>query len=179
MLTNWKVYVLLVFALGILHAKYELSKRNQFIAALMDIEVIMPSTKPPFTQESIELAFLAYGIQLPLNCSFPEIDETISVRGMVQIRGDSTYKVSIGKPAFKSWGLLGSTLAHEIEVHCNQSMTKIFFKNIVTPGDKMGVCKAERQAYLYEIANAKRFGLTKFEVMDIGATVNFYYPNCK
>src|SRR5262249_12010943 len=63
--------------------------------------------------------------------------------------------VTIGDAAFTTPGNLGSTIAHEAEVHVNlQTM-----KNANYSGQQ-GSALNEIQAYDYEIAGAPRFGLT-------------------
>ena len=64
--------------------------------------------------------------------------------------------------------MLGSTLAHEAEVHGRQNRIAIAVK------ESLGldaVVAAEREAYEYELANARRFGLTKDEKARIAATL--------
>jgi hypothetical protein len=88
----------------------------------------------------------------------------------------SKTKVFVGPTAFSSWGMLGSTLAHEVEVHCRQNFPLIVLK------DQLGLdgtVEAEREAYEYEIQNAGRFGLDHRDQNLIAATVEYYYPREK
>ena len=81
--------------------------------------------------------------------------------------------MTIGPAAFASWSLLGSTLAHELEVHCRQNFTLIRMQDLM---GAQGTLKAERDAYAHELAHAERFNLSKIERMNIQATMDFYYP---
>jgi hypothetical protein len=96
--------------------------------------------------------------------------------------------------AFTSWGILGSTLAHEIEIHGNQSFLKIEFLNFlysyiqnnskfvssifpsfdIMTYENMGLGSylAEKEAYSYEINSDKRFNLKIKEVLAIKNTLD-------
>src|SRR5690606_25474533 len=82
----------------------------------------------------------------------------------------------IGPSAFASWALLGSTLAHEIEVHCHQNFTLIRLFDIA---GWEGTENAEREAYAHELAHADRFGLTSDDRYSIAQTLQYYYPERK
>ena len=82
-------------------------------------------------------------------------------------------EVTVGPAAFESWGLLGSTLAHELEVHCQQNFTYIRLLDLLGLD---GTLKAEREAYQHELSNAGRFHLGEVERENIKATMDFYYP---
>ena len=76
--------------------------------------------------------------------------------------------VQIGPIAFTSWGLLGATLAHELEIHCQQNLMAISFKDALGIDAKNA---AEKAAYAHELANANRFGLSPEETQRIKDTL--------
>lgn len=128
-----------------------------------------PEDKPPFTEEALRDVLDEYAIELPLGVAFPRLDAALKDRGRTSwtpLAGDT--EVSVGPSAFASWALLGSTLGHEIEVHCHQSLLLISFKESVGIDAK---AQAERQAYLYEIEQARRFGLSRQEIDRIARTL--------
>lgn len=162
--------------LGLLlaHAKAEIEEERGFRSGMAAVLVRPPAESPTPSQESIDLAMEIYGIRLPPSAEFPIFDPNLEDRGLTT---RATFldlaKVTIGPAAFASWPLLGSTLAHEIEVHCNQSFAVIWFLDLLNMD---GVSVAERKAYEHEIAGAERFGLNQSDVQLIGDTVDFYYP---
>ena len=79
-----------------------------------------------------------------------------------------------GPVAFESWALLGSTLAHEIEIHCEQSFLLIRLMDTV---GFSGTLSAEREAYMHEISNRERFNLSEYEIANIRNTMNYFYPD--
>jgi hypothetical protein len=81
--------------------------------------------------------------------------------------------VLIGPAAFDSWALLGSTLAHEILVHCQQNFFLISVMDLLHLD---GTGAAERQAYEYELSHAQQFGLSEDDQELVAATVAYYYP---
>ena len=138
------------------------------------IAIVPPSNKPPISQDSIDLALIMFDIEVPENARHPLYDNNLVDRGVTTQSGWlNPLQVRIGREAFESWGILGSTLAHELEIHCQQSFTWI---NILDVFGLDGTHKAERQAYSYEISNAKRFGLTKKDVKNIKITMDYFYP---
>jgi hypothetical protein len=105
-------------------------------------------------QEAIAHAVSAYGIDIT------------HVKSLLYDRsnsdGDSETDgrtVTIGDAAFTSPGNLGSTIAHESEVHVNRQT----MKGRVYEGPE-GNALNEVEAYDYEIAGAARFGLTKEDI---------------
>jgi hypothetical protein len=68
-------------------------------------------------------------------------------------------RIEIGPSAFLyGFGWLGSTIAHEAEVHYHlQAKNGIWASKY----DSQGIAMQEVQAYNYELANADRFGLSK------------------
>ena len=85
----------------------------------------------------------------------------------------SFNKVELGPESFMSWGLLGSTIAHELEIHCEQNLLWLSLQELV--GVNANV-KAEIEAYNHELAQSKRFGLRTFEVRNIRKSRDYYYP---
>ncbi len=134
----------------------------------------LPTANPSVSQESIDLALKLYDIRIPEGASHPKLDLRLTDRGMTTLYGaNSRLEVLIGPGAFASWGLLGSTLAHELEVHCRQSFTWIRLLDMV---GLEGTMHAERSAYVHELNEARRFGLNRTELASISETMNFYYP---
>ena len=152
----------------------EFNAEADYLIEVDKVAVIPPSSKPKPGQAAIELAMVMYGIQLPAATLKPAYDPDLVDRGLTT-RGAFMEKavVTVGKAAFSSWALLGSTLAHEIEVHCNQNFFLIFSMDMIGLD---GTGTAERQAYNHELANAERFGLKNRDATLIADTVAFYYP---
>jgi hypothetical protein len=143
------------------------SSRNHAIRALDE--------RPPVNQDSIEKAIKFFEIRMPKNVKGPFLDEKLDDRGMTVRNGVvSDVTVYIGPEAFTSWALLGSTLAHEIEVHCRQNFLAIHFQNLAGFD---GIGDAEREAYSYELNNSRRFGLSEFDQHLIRSTMTYYYPD--
>lgn len=130
--------------------------------------------KPKVSAESIDIAMKAYSIYLPNNTVNPSVDKAMVDRGLT-LPGNVFFstKVFIGPEAFMSWGLLGSTLAHEVEIHCRQNVYLIVLKDIL---GLEGTLWAEREAYSYEISNKNRFHLTSSEIEDIKIIRDQFYP---
>lgn len=131
---------------------------------------------PSVSQESIIKAVNNFEIQVPILSIYPSLDMDMDETHL----GETLYLIilhmcipTIGPGAFTSWGKLGETLAHEVEVHCNQnwwkSITDKIFSDDSTP-------ILEREAYIYTILDHKRFHLTNDEVMDTLTTMLFQYP---
>lgn len=129
---------------------------------------------PPQTQESIDKAIKLFRIQVPQRANWPKLNKDMAERGMTTYYGlNKKLLVEIGPAAFESWALLGSTLGHELEVHCKQSFILINIK------DRLGLdgtLDAERDAYQHELDDAERFGLSIEEQRQIKMTMDFYYP---
>ena len=167
---------------------------------MASVKVKPPEGLPVPGNESIQIALALYGVEVPPNVEGPNYDENLEDRGLTtgEVMG-SQKTVSIGPAAFLSWGILGSTLAHEIEVHVKQSFLKIVLKDQLgdwnlesrsvlgkylpvaapTVSEMLGnggTWGAEREAYLYELRNARRFGLSQEEKASIKAVMDHYYP---
>ena len=161
----------LVFLLDV-HGHVE--RRHAYERQVAAVPVTPPPGIPEISQASIDLALVVYGIDVPANAEHPLLDMDLKDRGLT-MRGTFMEKarVTIGPAAFTSWGLLGSTLAHEIEVHCHQNFFAIYMMDLVGLN---GTDMAERQAYEHELHDAKRFGLDPVDKALIADTMDFYYP---
>lgn len=157
----------------LLYAHREVERENSFYQAQHLVHVTAPPTKPQVTQHSIDVALALYSIKAPHDVSHPMLDLQLKDRGLTK-RSLALRQsiVTIGPAAFESWALLGSTLSHEIEIHCRQNMIVIVVKDLFFG---TGIRDAEREAYIYEIKNAKRFGLIKDDVDTIKQTMDYYY----
>ncbi len=134
----------------------------------------VPVGRPEPTEASLKMAMEVYNIQIPGKINGPFVDMTMEDRGLTVRQGlSSKPTVFIGREAFQSWALLGSTLAHEIEVHCRQNFLSIHFQNIAGMD---GTGSAEREAYRYELAHATRFGLAQYDQDLIRSTMSYFYP---
>lgn len=125
------------------------------------------------SQDNIDLAMKIFGIKVPFYTHYPQYQANLVDRGVTQVDGLLFPKqVYIGPAAFQSLGILGSTLAHELEVHARQSFIVIYLLDLFGFNGKS---IAEREAYSYEIRNRDRFELTHQEVDQIRFTMDFYY----
>lgn len=158
----------------VLQAKKETTARERFVSGVKKVTVKPPKTLPKPGQEAIEIALSMYGIEVPSSAMHPRYDAELKDRGLTS-RAAFAQKaeVTIGPAAFASWGLLGSTLAHELEVHCQQSFL------LITVMDAIGLdgtSEAERQAYIHELRQARRFSLPVEDADLIADTMEYYYP---
>ena len=166
------------FALGLSavvgYAHTQVAEQRAFNRALTEVAVEAPPSVPSMNQESIDLALVLYSITVPLSAHHQIYDPTLQDRGLTSRRAFmDKAQVSIGSAAFTSWALLGSTLAHELEIHCQQNFLTIYVMDLLGMD---GTAAAERQAYMHEIDNAKRFGTSTVDAAMIADTVQFYYP---
>lgn len=137
-------------------------------------KVVPPTTRPTFNNESVNVALAMYGIEIPDNVDEPTFDPKLIDRGLTIKRAwHHQTEVKVGQAAFTSWALLGSTLAHELEVHCRQNF---FVISLLDRFGLEGTAIAERQAYKHELIMADRFGLSQEDRMFIADTVHYYYP---
>lgn len=137
-------------------------------------EALILEGRPSLDQKSIATAMEVYGIRVPTQIKGPFFDPKLEDRGLTMRRGvTSDPIVFVGPEAFSSWSMLGSTLAHEIEIHCRQNFLAIHFQNVAGMD---GTTAAEREAYKYELANASRFGLTQYDQDLIRSTMSYFYP---
>lgn len=166
-----------VTTLCVFFANQSYQSQQGFLTSIRDDNtiVVAPPSKPPLSQESIDTAMAMYGIKVPQSAMHPILDTGIEDRGLTTMTGfGRKLEVRIGPAAFESWALLGSTLAHEIEVHCNQNFGYIRLLDFL---GMSGTLNAEREAYQHEIQHARRFGLNPIEVKHIRATMDYYYPS--
>lgn len=169
------VFGLLAFLLlSAFSANQEIHARALFESELAQIRVLPPEGSPEVSQESIDLAIAIYGIKIPNSASKPKLDINLKDRGLTS-RGAYVDKadVTIGPAAFMSWSLLASTLGHELEVHCQQNFLFVYLMDVMRLD---GTGSAEREAYVYELRNAKRFGLEIADAEMIAETMEYYYP---
>lgn len=165
-------------ALGfaLLAARASLFAQEAFQADMSRVKVVAPLDPPRISQESIDIALVMYGITVPSHVEKPRLDLAIADRGLTTLQGSKKLQVTIGPSAFASWSLLGSTLAHEIEVHCRQNFTLIRLFDLA---GWEGTENAEREAYAHELDQADRFGLTADDRFSIAQTLQYYYPERK
>jgi hypothetical protein len=152
---------------------YDARRTNEIELAKV-VKIKPPGSRPMLGQASVDAALVMFDIQVPENAERPRFDPDLDDRGLTTLRGwGRKLEVTVGPSAFTSWGLLGSTLAHELEVHCQQNFALIRLKDLFgLPGTML----AERAAYQHELDNADRFHLNQVERMNIQATMDFYYP---
>jgi hypothetical protein len=161
-----------VIVVGLSEANARAKELHRQVDQVFNVRV--PDGAPAPTDANIKLAMEIYGIQVPVRINGPFVDLKMEDRGLTVRKGvSSNPTVYIGREAFQSWGLLGSTLAHEIEIHCRQNFLSIHFQNIAGMD---GTGSAEREAYRYELANAGRFGLAQYDQDLIRSTMSYFYP---
>ena len=142
--------------------------------AVLRFKPVQLAGEPSPSQSDLNQALEAFNIRIPKNVKGPFFSSKLEDRGLTIRKGVmSDAIVYVGADAFSSWALLGSTLAHEIEVHCRQNFLAIHFQNI---SGFDGTGHAEREAYGYELAHAERFGLTVYERDLISSTMMYFYP---
>jgi hypothetical protein len=124
---------------------------------------------PTLSEASIDEAVKRFSIKIPKHIKRPLIDHLLVDRGRTSWNFfGGAILVKLGPPAFTSWGLLGATLAHELEIHCQQNLMAISFKNALGID---AVSAAELEAYNHELSNAERFGLSSEETQRIADTL--------
>jgi hypothetical protein len=115
-------------------------------------------------QSAINRAIAAYGIDVrnvPFGVAYSPHGGMRDREGATYVDGDGTIRVEIGDEAFASAARLGSTIAHEVEVHVNRQVVNgIFFAS----ADEQGWLIQEVEAYDYELASKERFGLSADEI---------------
>lgn len=147
------------------------NKKYELLDHSVNAEILTPIN---INQKSILLAMNAYSIKAPKECMNPSLNLDLEDRGItVKQPWKDDYTVEIGPLAFENWSVLGSTLAHEIEVHCNQNFVLINLLNIVGLD---GTGFAERSAYNYEIVNQDRFGTSSQDILSLNSIREHYYP---
>ena len=178
----------------------EHAEQVSFANAMRAVPVKVELPRPLPSQESVDVAMAAFGVDLEANVNSPIFDGSLSDRGLTAGGTlDVRRSIWVGPAAFISWGVLGSTLGHEIEVHGQQSFLAILimdgvadlrrgFSALVSAETAAasakkesvealwGTWRAERTAYLYEVSSADRYGLTSEEVGSIRQVMEYYYP---
>ncbi len=164
---------LIVVTMGVVMARGSLAAQEDFRKNMSQIQVTPPSEPPRLNQESIDIALALFNIPVPEGVEHPALDLTIADRGLTTLTNRGKLLVTVGPGAFTSWGLLGSTLAHELEVHCQQNFTMIRFMDFF---GFEGTHNAEREAYHHELSQADRFFLTPDDRLSIAQTMEYFYP---
>lgn len=158
------------------HSLFETANRTKELEKISSaqFEIMSPHGRPTPGQAAINLAMQLYRIKIPGKIHGPYFDSKLEDRGLTVRNGvTSEPAVYVGPEAFTSWSMLGSTLAHEIEIHCRQNFLAIHFQNLA---GFSGTSMAEREAYRYELANSKRFGIDQYEQDLIRSTMTYFYP---
>ena len=168
------LFLLTLALYSLLWAKRELYQEVAMAAGMAKISVSMARSVPAVSQQSLDVAMAVFGIDVGPNTALPLLDLDLADRGLTSRGGLSSRSViTIGPPAFSSWGLLGSTLAHEVEIHGRQNFFAISFLDMIHLD---GTGAAERQAYQHEISSARRFSLPIDDKQMIAETMEYYYP---
>jgi len=166
-------FVLITVSFGAGVSLRHTSEEAKFWKAMAKVKVIPPPGAPSAGQASIDLAVIMFGIKVPPNVTGPTFDPSVRDRGITTTNPFFVNSVvRIGPAAFDSWSILASTLAHELEIHCNQRMV------FVLALDRLGfdgILAAEQQAYRYELRNAQRFGTNEIDRQAIEDTMNMEY----
>ena len=169
----------MIGAAVIAHAMVRSKQRDEasIVTGNERVTVQLPTTAPRVSQESINAAIEMFKIRVPKDVIGPKLDLRLADRGQTLRKGAfANALVSVGPEAFSSWPMLASTLAHELEVHCQQNFVALHLMDI-TGLD--GVGEAEREAYTYELRNAQRFGLSPYDQDLIRSTMDYFYPTTK
>lgn len=167
----------IVLAVAFSYFGLEDHTRSQTEANWASFPITVPDSVPEPSQESVDIALKMFGIDVPASATHPTYDPLVRDRGLTIRRGwFNRATVVVGPSAFSSWSLLGSTLAHELEVHCHQNFMMISLM------DKIGLegtNTAEREAYLHELRFAQRFNMDNFDYRLISETMEYYYPEIR
>ena len=109
-----------------------------------------------YRQLAINKAIDVYGIETGLTTD-------IVYDSSLQSEGEfDKGLVRVGPQAFRNAGYLGSTIAHEAEVHGYQ-----YFTGNLAMSGTAGRALNEAEAYSYEVINAKRFGLNAYDLYSV------------
>lgn len=159
----------------IVWAKAQLIEENDFFEGLKRIPVDLDIPIPEDRQKAIDQALEIFSIRVnPQTTVYPTYDPQLLDRGLTSQHGYLQRKrVTVGPAAYESWAVLASTLAHEIEVHCEQDFLSIRLLDMVGLN---GTERAERFAYEHELAARERFGLVEGEVAMIHQIMEQVYP---
>lgn len=116
-------------------------------------------------QAAIQRAVATYGIdvgRVPDGVNYSSAGAMRGRDGATYVDRDGTVRVQIGDTAFRSAAWLGSSIAHEVEVHVNRQLA-------ASPPDARAgeMVGDEIEAYDFEIASAARFGLNDQELSEV------------
>ena len=153
--------------------KWEYDKEKAFNSKLSEVPVHMVGGYPDFVSQNVDLAYAAFNIRDSRTLKTVELSPALQARGMTMhgsYGGDAD--VALGLDAFSSWSLLGSTLAHEVEIHVNQNPFVVWLEDLIFG---TGTIRAERAAYSHETLRASRFGLNDSTVRGIEITRDHHY----
>jgi hypothetical protein len=181
-------------------AAQEQNESRAYQDDMRNVQIDLQIARPTPSQEAVDIAMAAYGIYGGEHVNWPIFDASLFDRGLTSGGTlDARRNIFVGVPAFTSWGILGSTLGHEIEIHGNQSFVSILALDSmnriqqsalaltfaaastnrdprqIEEGIFAGTRRAERTAYLYEISSAKRYGLLADEIASIRDVMEMYY----
>ena len=118
-------------------------------------------------QAAIRRAVEVYGIDLRRVASGVQYSPHGNMRereGATILDADGTIRVVIGDSAFRSAAWLGSTIAHEIEVHVDRQIARGVH---YPPSNEEGTLIQEVEAYDHELAGTDRFGLSQDEIRSL------------
>jgi hypothetical protein len=136
-------------------------------------ELVVPCAR--LKQAAIDHAITAFHIDVRAASTGVHYSPHGSMRereGATYVDRDGTYRVEIGDAAFRSAGWLGSTIAHEVEVHVNRQVAQGGHR---TASDEETVSIDEIQAYDYELASQARFGLAADELARVRQRRSAFY----
>jgi hypothetical protein len=92
--------------------------------------------------------------------------------GATLVDRDGTLRVLVGDGAFRSAAWLGSSIAHEVEVHVNRQIAQ---GRYARGGDETSAAIEEIEAYDHELASDRRFGLDASERRSLAARRAAFY----
>ncbi len=124
-----------------------------------------------FNIDNVKKALIHFKIKVPSQVEiYIEPNLPDDIRAVTTLTNQHKLVVSIGPAAFSSFAMLGSTLAHELEIHCQQNIYKIKLDSDLFDNHFEQEKIAERFAYQHEINNKERFGLSYQEIEFIKQT---------
>ena len=126
-------------------------------------------------QAAIDRAIAVYAIDVravPTGVHYSPHGRMRDRDGATLVDRDGTLRVQIGDGAFRSAGWLGSTIAHEVEVHVNRQVAK---GRRPSPSDEQAAWLDEVEAYDFELASEARFGLRPEESRQVRQRRTVFY----
>ncbi len=118
-------------------------------------------------QDAIDEAIKVYNIDTSKTTSV-KYDSSVSGEAVTTSDG----KVSVGDDAFRDPAWLGSSVAHETEIHVSEQAKKGNWYN-----GTQGTAIQEVEAYDHEIANGERFGTSEENMKDLKKRRKKYYDS--